>query len=241
MESVKAGALLAVGVAAITLVGCTGSGKSPSHASGLTQGAVAPALAANNRSLSLGSGESFAPADHARARLSATQAWVTYATKARARTNRKHIPMGTTARIGVFVDGGGRRHLAYAYFTPNTAPASSGLVTSTTPERCTEWMILNANTGSQIETSWFRCAPLPSSAEVFVITAKPLGHQQIASCVNRGEVAQSVVATSAPGSLSVTLRQGAGRSTANVIAACLRALQGPRLLVSIVRAQATPE
>ena len=76
-------------------------------------------------------------------------------------------------------------------------------------------------------------------ADVFVIVAKRLGKQPVASCVNRREVAHSVVATSAPSILSVTLHRGEQRSVADQIATCLRGLRGPRLTVSIIRESTT--
>ena len=57
--------------------------------------------------------------------------------------------------------------------------------------------------------------------------------QRYAPCVKRAEVAQSVVALSYPGILSVTLRPGVGRALAERIADCLRSLPGEELEVHI--------
>ena len=74
------------------------------------------------------------------------------------RVNRGHNLRGTYALLGVFVDGGGRRHFAYGYFTPNSAPAYSGPVVPSPPVKCTQWQMLGANSGRQIEGSWL-CPP----------------------------------------------------------------------------------
>jgi hypothetical protein len=157
---VNAGVLLLVGVALGTLASCTGAGKSPSGVPSRTDGVTPSRFAVVGESMSLGSGESFdPPGANVRPLLTATQAWVAYARRAHARINRTHIPRGTTARLGVFIDGGRRRHLAYGYFTPNSAPVYTGLVEPSPPVLCTQWTMLTANTGVQIESSWFRCPP----------------------------------------------------------------------------------
>jgi len=155
---VKAGVLLAVGVA-VTLVGCTGSGKSPTPSQAPTHGATTSAVAVA-KSLSLGDGESFdPPVADTHPRLTATQAWVAYAKRVHARINRSHIPPGTTAMLGMFTDGGGRSHIAYGYFTPNSAPVYAGPVVPSPPVLCTQWTMLSARTGVHIESAWFRCPP----------------------------------------------------------------------------------
>jgi hypothetical protein len=90
----------------------------------------------------------------------------------------------------------------------------------------------------QIQPSGMAAGARPS--DLFVITAKPLVKQPVAPCVNRRGVAQSIVATSAPAILSVTLHRGEKRSVAEQIARCLRSLRGPRLAVTITHESATP-
>lgn len=156
----NAGALLVAGIALLMLSGCTGPAGSPGvRPGGSARSSPSPAQESpSEQTLSLGSGEYFDPPPaNAHPPLTAVQAWVAYATSAHARINRTHIPSGTTAKLGVFVDGGGRRHLAYGYFTPDSYPPYSGLVVPSPPVPCTEWTMLNSHTGAQIESSWFRC------------------------------------------------------------------------------------
>jgi hypothetical protein len=159
MDSVRAGLLLVVGTAAITLVGCTDSSKPRAGSPSPAQSATTSPTNALAKGFSLGSGEFFDPPPaNAHPRLSATEAWEAYAARMHARINRDHIPPGTTARLGVFT-GGGLRRLAYGYFTPNSAPVYSGPVAPSPPVLCTQWTMLSARTGDHIESSWFRCPP----------------------------------------------------------------------------------
>ena len=57
--------------------------------------------------------------------------------------------------------------------------------------------------------------------------------QPYEACVRRAEVAQSVMALSYPGVLSVTLRPGVEREVAEAIASCLRSLPGEPVEVLI--------
>ena len=153
----KAGVLLAFGLATAMLAGCTGSGKPPTASHGPSHAAMTSPLAVA-KSLSLGAGESFNPSvADAHPPLTATQAWVAYAKRVHARINRDHIPPGTTAMLGVFTDGGGRSHLAYGYFTPNSAPVYAGPVVPSPAVLCTQWTMLSAKTGVHIGSAWFRC------------------------------------------------------------------------------------
>lgn len=107
----------------------------------------------------LGGGERFLPAPTgADPQLSSAAAWRTYAHAMHAKINRDQIPRGTYAVLGVFIDGGGRQHLAYGYFTPGSAAAYAGPVVPSPPVKCIQWEMLGADTGRQIEGSWL-CPP----------------------------------------------------------------------------------
>src|SRR3954463_6292862 len=72
-----------------------------------------------------------------------------------------------------------------------------------------------------------------AGVQVFTVGARPMYDQPYEPCVKRAEVAQSVMALSYPGILSVTLRPGVGREIAEAIADCLRSLPGEELEVHI--------
>jgi hypothetical protein len=150
---------LAVVAVALT-IGMSGCSSSDSTASPLPGSSKADAGGAtSSQAFNLNDGELFTPesADEVHPSLSATGAWVTYATQNHARINRDHVPPGTTSELGVFTDGGGRQHIAYVYLTPNSYPELIGTVRPDPPVPCTQWLTLNANTGEMIESSWFRC------------------------------------------------------------------------------------
>jgi len=75
----------------------------------------------------------------------------------------------------------------------------------------------------------------------FVITARPIYGQPLAPCLEREEVEESVILTSYPGILHVTLRPGASAQVADEIAACLRSLPGEPLTVKVQRVEDLPE
>jgi hypothetical protein len=110
-----------------------------------------------DETIQLGAGQSFLPPPtSAHPALSAVGAWRRYARAMHAKINRTNLPPDTFARLGVFIDGGGRHHLTYGYFTPDSPPVYTLEHHSKQP--CTRWQMLNADTARHIESSW-ACPP----------------------------------------------------------------------------------
>jgi hypothetical protein len=105
-------------------------------------------------------GQRFIPesADVVHPALSATAAWVAYATQADASISHRHVPVGTTSKLGLFIASPGRQQVAYLYLTTSSGPSYT---TMGEPDSgpCTDWTTLNPNTGRFIESSSFGGCP----------------------------------------------------------------------------------
>ena len=105
--------------------------------------------------IDLGGGERFlAHSSGAAPRLSAESVWRMHARAVGANINVDHPPRGTYWLLGDFVDGAGARHLAYGFFTPNSAPAVSRPSDAAGTTKCIRWDMFDANSAQQLETSW---------------------------------------------------------------------------------------